>query len=66
LGWALIARDNAAEGEPLLVEARSKLLSTVGPQNPATQQATAWLVEYYRSHHRNADAARVLAGPDKR
>jgi serine/threonine protein kinase/tetratricopeptide (TPR) repeat protein len=66
LGWALIARDEAAEGEPMLVEARSKLLATVGPQHPATQQATAWLVEYYRSHHRNADAARVLAGPDKR
>ena len=66
LGWALIARDKAAEGEPMLVEARSKLLSTVGAQHPATQQATAWLVEYYRTHHRNADAARVLASPDKR
>jgi hypothetical protein len=59
----LIAGDKAAEGEPLLVEARAKLLATAGAQHPATQQATAWLVEYYRSHHRSADAARVLASP---
>jgi serine/threonine protein kinase/tetratricopeptide (TPR) repeat protein len=66
VGWALIQRDNAEEGEPMLLAARSKLLATVGPQHPATQQATAWLVEYYRAHHRNDDAARVLAAPDKR
>jgi hypothetical protein len=24
------------------------------------------LVEYYRAHHRDAEAARVLATPDKR
>jgi tetratricopeptide (TPR) repeat protein len=66
LGWALIKGDKAAEGEPLLLEARAKLLATVGPQHPATQQAGAWLVEYYRAHHRDAEAARVLAVPDKR
>ena len=66
LGWALIARDKAAEGEPMLLAARSKLLAAVGPQHPATQQATAWLVQYYRAHHREVDAARVLAAPDKR
>jgi hypothetical protein len=66
LGWVLIQRDKAAEGEPMLVGARVKLLATVGPQHPATQQATAWLGEYYRVHHRDADASRVLAAPDKR
>jgi serine/threonine protein kinase/Tfp pilus assembly protein PilF len=66
LGWVLIQRDRAAEGEPMLVAARSKLLAAVGPQHPATQQATTRLVEYYRAHHRDADAARVLATPDKR
>jgi hypothetical protein len=66
LGWALIKRDKASEGEPMLVAARTKLLATVGAQHPATQQATERLVEYYRAHHRDADAARVLAAPDKR
>jgi eukaryotic-like serine/threonine-protein kinase len=66
LGWVLIQRDKASEGEPMLVAARSKLLATVGPQHRATEQATARLVEYYRAHHRDADAARVLAAPDKR
>jgi eukaryotic-like serine/threonine-protein kinase len=66
LAWALIARDKATEGEPMLLAARFKLLTTVGPQHPATQQATARLVEYYRAHHRDAEAARVLAAPDKR
>src|SRR6202166_408390 len=63
LGWALITRDKAAEGEPMLVAARTKLLATVGPQNPATKQATARLAEYYRAHHRDAEAVRVLAAP---
>jgi len=66
LGWALIQRDRAMEGEPMLLAARSKLLTSVGPQHPATQQASARLVEYYRAHHRDADAARVLAVPDTR
>jgi eukaryotic-like serine/threonine-protein kinase len=66
LGWVLIQRDKAAEGEPMLLAARSKLLASVGSQHPATQQATARLIDYYRAHHRDADAARVLAAPDKR
>ncbi len=66
LGWVLIARDKAAEGEPMLLAARAKLLAAVGPEHPATRQATAWLAEYYRAHHRDADAARVLAAPRTR
>jgi serine/threonine protein kinase/tetratricopeptide (TPR) repeat protein len=66
LGWVLIKRDRATEGEPMLLAARSKLLATVGAQHPATQQATARLAEYYRAHHRDVDAERVLAAPDKR
>jgi serine/threonine protein kinase len=66
LGWVLIQRDKAAEGEPMLVAARSKLMATVGPQHRVTQQATARLLDYYRAHHRDADASRVLAAPDKR
>jgi tetratricopeptide (TPR) repeat protein len=66
LGWLLIARDKAVEGEPMLVAARSRLLTTVGPNHPATQQATARLVEYYRTRHRDVEAARVLAEPNKR
>jgi serine/threonine protein kinase len=66
LGWALIQLDRYSEGEAMMLGARTKLLATVGAKNPATQQATARLVEYYRAHHRDAEAARVLAAPDKR
>jgi tetratricopeptide (TPR) repeat protein len=66
LGWTLIQRDKASEGEPMLAAARAKLLATVGSQHPATKQATAYLLEYYRAHHRDAEAAQVLAAPDKR
>src|SRR5579863_265484 len=66
LGWLLIARDRAAEGEPMLVAARSKLLALVGAEHPATQLATTRLAAYYRAHHRDEEAARVLAAPDKR
>jgi serine/threonine protein kinase/tetratricopeptide (TPR) repeat protein len=66
LGWVLLKRDKAAEGEPMLVAARARLLATVGAKYPATQDATARLVDYYRSRHRDADAAQVLAGSDKR
>jgi eukaryotic-like serine/threonine-protein kinase len=61
LGWALIVRGKAAEGEPMLTAARNRLIATVGAQNAATQQASARLADYYRSHHRDSDAARVLA-----
>ncbi len=66
LGWILIKRDRPAEGEPMLVAAHGRLLLTVGPHHPATQEAGAWLAEYYRAHHRDAEADQVLAGSDKR
>jgi len=64
LGWTLIESGRAAQGEPMLVAARNQLLSKLGAKDPATQQATARLLEYLRAHHRDADAARVLAAPD--
>ena len=60
LGWLLIAEGNSAEGEPMLVAARSKLLKTVGPLHPEVELATKRLADYYREHHREADAVRVL------
>ena len=57
LGWVLIAEDRAAEGEPLLVAAQRQLMTTLGPQHPEVVQATTRLAQYYRSHHRTADAA---------
>jgi eukaryotic-like serine/threonine-protein kinase len=66
LGWALIKHDRAAEGEPMLVAARATLIATVGERHPASQEATARLVDYYRSRHRDAEAAQVLAGSGKR
>ncbi|MDP9088642.1 MAG: tetratricopeptide repeat protein [Pseudomonadota bacterium] len=57
LGWVLIAQDRAAEGEPLLVAAQKQLMTTLGPQHPDVVQATTRLAQYYRSHHRTADAA---------
>jgi eukaryotic-like serine/threonine-protein kinase len=65
LGWVLIQRDRAADGEPMLRAARAKLLATVGAQHPATQQASERLTEYFHAHHRDAEAAQVLAAPDK-
>jgi serine/threonine protein kinase len=65
LGWVLIQRDRAAEGEPMLRAARLRLLAAVGAKHPATQQASARLTEYFRAHHRDAEAAQVLAAPDK-
>jgi tetratricopeptide (TPR) repeat protein len=60
-GWLLIAENNAAEGEPRLVAARSKLLKSMGPLHPEVVLASERLAQYYRAHHRDADAARVLA-----
>jgi hypothetical protein len=45
----------------MLVAARSKLLKSVGPLHPEVALASQRLAQYYRSHHRDADAARVLA-----
>jgi hypothetical protein len=56
----LIAEDNAAEGEPMLVAARSTLLKSIGRLHPEVVLASERLSQYYRAHHRDADAARVL------
>ena len=66
LGWALILRDDAAEGEPMLIAARDRLLATVGRDHPATLWATTHLVEYLRTHHRDDEAAAILASVRKR
>ena len=65
LGWVLILRGKAAEGEPMLVAARSRLIATVGAAHAATQWASARLADYLRTHHRDAEAAQVLASPHK-
>lgn len=59
LGWILIKRGLVFDGEPMLAAARERLLSSVGATNPATLLASARLADYYRSRHRDADAARV-------
>jgi hypothetical protein len=61
LGWDLILRDNAAEGEPMLIAARNRLLATVGGKHDATLWASTHLAEYLRAHHRDAEAALVSA-----
>jgi hypothetical protein len=65
LGWILIQEGEAAQGEPMLVAAQSRLLATVGARHPESQQATARLVQYYQEHHRDADATRVLLLSEK-
>ena len=65
LGWALIKDGKVAEGEPILVAARARLLATVGPHDPATHEATGRLVDYYRSRHRDAEAEQLLRGANK-
>jgi eukaryotic-like serine/threonine-protein kinase len=65
LGWAMIKDGKVAEGEPILVAARARLLATLGPHDGATQEATARLVDYYRSRHRDAEAEQVLRGASK-
>src|SRR5258708_13972586 len=61
LGWLLIAQNNSAEGEPMLGAARSKLLKKVGAFHPPVALAPKRLAPYFRGHHRDAEAARVLA-----
>jgi hypothetical protein len=61
----LIVRDKAEEGEPMLAAARDRLLATVGAGHVATQWASEHLAEYLRAHHRDAEAAQVLAKPRK-
>jgi len=61
LGWTLICRDKYAEGEPLLVAAQAKLFTLVGSHDEATREASTRLAQYYRGHHRDGEAERVLA-----
>jgi hypothetical protein len=61
LGWTLIKEGKFAEGEPMLTDARARLLAAVGPHDDATVQASRRLAEYYRDHQRDAEAAKVLA-----
>jgi tetratricopeptide (TPR) repeat protein/tRNA A-37 threonylcarbamoyl transferase component Bud32 len=60
LGWLLIEGNKAAEGEPMLLAAQKQLLATLGPLHPEVVQATARLAQYYRAHHRDAEAAKIL------
>jgi tetratricopeptide (TPR) repeat protein len=61
LGWALIRDGDAPQGAVLLAKAQSRLMQTLGAQDASTRQASKHLLEYYRAHHRDADAARMLA-----
>jgi hypothetical protein len=45
----------------MLAAAQHKLVTTLGPENPDSQSPTTHLAQYYRDHHRDADASRVLA-----
>lgn len=65
LAWASILRNDFSEGELKLAAARTKLLTTVGPAHPATLWASAHLAEYLRQHHRDSEAAAVMAAPRK-
>jgi serine/threonine protein kinase len=65
LGWLLISEGNAAEGEPMLTAAQQQLLTTLGAQHPEVVLATSRLADYYHSHHREADAARLMAASGK-
>jgi eukaryotic-like serine/threonine-protein kinase len=59
LGWLAIQKNNAAEGEPLLVDAQAKLLARLGPKNSETALATTRLAQYFHDHHRDAEAAKL-------
>jgi eukaryotic-like serine/threonine-protein kinase len=64
LGWALIEQNKDTEGEPKLVAAQNKLRATLGSQHPDTVLATSRLADYYKAHHRDADAQRLLSVTD--
>jgi eukaryotic-like serine/threonine-protein kinase len=61
LGWLLISENKASEGEPMLVAAQKQLFTTLGPQHPEVVLATSRLTEYYRAHHRDAEAVKILS-----
>jgi eukaryotic-like serine/threonine-protein kinase len=61
LGWLLISENKATEGEPMLVAAQKQLFTTLGAQHPEVMLATSRLSEYYRAHHRDAEAVKILS-----
>jgi serine/threonine protein kinase/tetratricopeptide (TPR) repeat protein len=61
LGWLLILEGKDAEGEPMLEAAQRQLSKTLGQQHPEAKLATSRLAEYYRNHHREADAVKILS-----
>jgi serine/threonine protein kinase/tetratricopeptide (TPR) repeat protein len=66
LAWILMQEGKDAEGEPMLVAAQSRLQATVGAQHPEAKQATSRLLQYYREHHRDADATHLLRLSEQR
>jgi len=66
LGWARINAGDDPAGATLLIESQRQLSQLLGDRNPATQRASRYLAGYYRLHHRDADATRVLATLDSR
>jgi serine/threonine protein kinase/tetratricopeptide (TPR) repeat protein len=66
LGWVLILSNRGAEGGPMLEAAWQHLRAAKGAQHPAARDAGVRLAQYYRTHHRDADAAQVLAASAKR
>jgi eukaryotic-like serine/threonine-protein kinase len=60
IGWLLIESNNAAAGEPMLVEAQALLLKRLSARHPETVQATARLAQYFKARHREAEAEKIL------
>jgi len=65
LAWSLIMRGDVAQGEPMLIAARNRLVATLGATAPETAWVSARLADYLRAHHRDAEAATVLASTHK-
>ena len=65
LAWSLIESGDVAQGEPMLVAARDRLVATLGATAPETAWVSARLAEYLRAHHRDAEATTVLASTHK-
>jgi eukaryotic-like serine/threonine-protein kinase len=61
LGWLLIQENKTDEGERKLAAAQKQLYTTLGRQHPEVMLATARLSEYYRAHHRDAEAVKILS-----
>jgi eukaryotic-like serine/threonine-protein kinase len=61
LGWLLIQQDKTEEGEHKLAAAQKQLYTTLGRQHPEVMLATSRLAEYYRLHHRDDEAVKILS-----